>query len=103
MSLRDSARSKRIAFSNTGDRLAYYVCFGVGWTQQQIGHQHVKGRKLNTQALKKDSLVHPFSQFRTSFRIIGCVWGALRAKGVISENLFEKGVSTESLLELISH
>ena len=41
MSLWESARSKRIAFSNTGDRLAYYVCLGVGWTQQQIGHQWV--------------------------------------------------------------
>ena len=63
----------------------------------------VKGQKMNAKAPKRDLLGHPLSQFWTSLAILGCVWGALRAKGVISENLFEKGVSTGSLLELLFH
>ena len=61
----------------------------------------VKGRKMNAKAPKRDLLGHPFSQFWMSLAILGCVWVALKAKGVISENLFEKGVSMESLLEFI--
>ena len=61
----------------------------------------VKGRKMNAKAPKRDFLGHPLSQFWTSLAILGCVWGALRANGVISENLVEKGVSTESFWELI--
>ena len=63
----------------------------------------VKGRKMNAKAPKRDLLGHPFSQFRTFLVTLGCISGALRAKGVISENLVEKGVSTELFLELIFH
>ena len=61
----------------------------------------VEGRKMNAKAPKR--LGHPFFQFWMSLAILGCVWGALRAKGVISENFFEKGSSTESFVELIFH
>ena len=58
---------------------------------------------MNTKAPKRDLLGHPFSQFWMSLAILGCIWGALRAKGVISKNLFEKGVSAELFWDFIFH
>ena len=70
---------------------------------EQKRKAYVKGRKMKTKASKRDPLGHPFFQFWMSLAMLGCIWGGLRAKGVISKKLFEKGVSTESFLELSFH